>query len=76
MLLRALGTEQTVDLDVKTLVLEQGDQMLLCSDGLSNKVSHEQLKHILHADGEIEKKRASSSSNSPMTVVERIILRL
>ncbi|MFB9762254.1 Stp1/IreP family PP2C-type Ser/Thr phosphatase [Ectobacillus funiculus] len=55
-LLRALGTEQTVDLDVKTLVLEQGDQMLLCSDGLSNKVSHEQLKHILHADGEIEKK--------------------
>lgn len=55
-LLRALGTEQTVDLDVKTLVLEQGDQMLLCSDGLSNKVSQEQLKHILHADGEIEKK--------------------
>lgn len=55
-LLRALGTEQTVNLDVKTLVLEQGDHMLLCSDGLSNKVSHEQLKHILQADGEIEKK--------------------
>ena len=32
-LLRALGTEEKVGLDVKTVVLEEDDQLLLCSDG-------------------------------------------
>ena len=45
MLLRALGTEEKVGLDVKTLVIEEDDQ-LLCSDGLSNKVSIDDMRQI------------------------------
>ena len=37
-LTRALGTEVFVDMDIKTIVFEEGDFLLLCSDGLSNKV--------------------------------------
>jgi protein phosphatase len=43
-LLRALGTEQTVELDVSTIEFEQEDVLLLCSDGLSNKVSDEEMQ--------------------------------
>lgn len=49
-LLRALGTEETVILDVKTLVLEEGDQLLLCSDGLSNKVAMSNMQEILQSN--------------------------
>lgn len=49
-LLRALGTEQTVDLDVRTIELEENDVLLLCSDGLSNKISDETLeRELLHS---------------------------
>lgn len=46
-LLRALGTEQTVELDVSTIEFEQEDVLLLCSDGLSNKVTDEELQNEL-----------------------------
>lgn len=46
-LLRALGTEEKVDLDVKTVEVESTDLLLLCSDGLSNKISEEKLQDIL-----------------------------
>ncbi|WP_416826898.1 Stp1/IreP family PP2C-type Ser/Thr phosphatase [Ectobacillus polymachus] len=55
-LLRALGTEKTANLDSKTLILEQGDQLLLCSDGLSNKVSEEEMKQILVSDLDLQGK--------------------
>jgi serine/threonine protein phosphatase PrpC len=55
-LLRALGTEQHVALDVKTLVVEQGDKLLLCSDGLSNKVSTEEMISVLQLDTDLEQK--------------------
>ncbi|MEH7453601.1 MULTISPECIES: Stp1/IreP family PP2C-type Ser/Thr phosphatase [Bacillaceae] len=38
---RALGTEETVDVDIKTLTWEEDDLIILCSDGLSNKISNE-----------------------------------
>lgn len=45
--LRALGTEETVNVDVKTIIFEEDDKLLLCSDGLSNKVSETEMKDIL-----------------------------
>lgn len=54
--LRALGTEANVQMDLKTLILEEGDMLLICSDGLSNKVSEVELKSILESDDSIENK--------------------
>ncbi|MFS0823658.1 Stp1/IreP family PP2C-type Ser/Thr phosphatase [Bacillus sp. 1P02SD] len=54
--LRALGTEANVQMDLKTLILEEGDMLLICSDGLSNKVSEVELKSILESDDSIEKR--------------------
>ena len=41
------GTEPMIDLDIKTITFEEGDRLLLCSDGLSNKVTQEELASIL-----------------------------
>jgi PPM family protein phosphatase len=46
-LLRALGTEEKVEMDTRTIIFEEDDILLLCSDGLSNKVSQEEMKEIL-----------------------------
>ena len=58
-LLRALGTEMTVDADIKTIIFEEGDLLLLCSDGLSNKVSQEEMSGILAGDQELNDKAAA-----------------
>lgn len=54
--LRALGTETHVQMDLKTLILDEGDMLLICSDGLSNKVPEAELKSILESDESIENK--------------------
>ncbi|WP_453997683.1 Stp1/IreP family PP2C-type Ser/Thr phosphatase [Bacillus nitroreducens] len=54
--LRALGTETNVQIDLKTLILDEGDMLLICSDGLSNKVGDDELKSILESDETIEKR--------------------
>ena len=41
-ILRALGTE-SVNIDIKTIIFEEEDILFLCSDGLSNKVTKEEL---------------------------------
>lgn len=46
-LLRALGTEEAVQMDTKTIGIDPGDHLLLCSDGLSNKISEDELLEIL-----------------------------
>ncbi|PEL10720.1 Stp1/IreP family PP2C-type Ser/Thr phosphatase [Bacillus sp. AFS017336] len=51
---RALGTEETVDVDIKTLTWEEDDLILLCSDGLSNKITNEQLNEKLNENLPIE----------------------
>lgn len=55
-LLRALGTEKQANLDSKTLILEHGDQLLLCSDGLSNKVSKQEIQQILLSNQDLQGK--------------------
>ncbi|HEX7066455.1 MAG TPA: Stp1/IreP family PP2C-type Ser/Thr phosphatase [Bacillales bacterium] len=55
-LLQALGTEETVESEVKTIAWEAGDVVLLCSDGLTNNVSHEQLEDVLGSERKIQEK--------------------
>jgi len=56
--LRALGTEETVNMDVKTIIFEEEDQLLLCSDGLSNKVSETEMSDILKSNLSLNEKAA------------------
>lgn len=42
-LLKALGTEPNTAMDIHTITWEEDDKLLLCSDGLSNKMSDEEL---------------------------------
>lgn len=54
--LRALGTEETVNMDVKTIIFEEDDQLLLCSDGLSNKVTEAEICNILKGQQSLDEK--------------------
>jgi protein phosphatase len=55
-ILRAIGTEVDIKIDVKTIMLESGDYLLLCSDGLSNKVTEKEMMAILTNDSSLEEK--------------------
>ncbi|CAM3415054.1 Stp1/IreP family PP2C-type Ser/Thr phosphatase [Cytobacillus oceanisediminis] len=55
-LLRALGTESSVEMDIKTITFEESDLLLLCSDGLSNKVTVSEMDEILKSARNLEEK--------------------
>jgi PPM family protein phosphatase len=61
-ILRALGTEEDVKIDLKTIMFEEGDFLLLCSDGLSNKVPEKDMIQILQSNDSLEH-RASALIN-------------
>ncbi len=46
MILQAIGNAQAVQVAVSAIDLEQGDYLLLCSDGLSNKLSDQEIYQI------------------------------
>lgn len=46
-LLRSLGIPGQVDVDIISLMIEEKDKILLCSDGLSNMISDETILEIL-----------------------------
>jgi PPM family protein phosphatase len=51
---RAIGVARDVDVDSMTLDLEPGDQILLCSDGLTGVVSDEDIRDALKRDEDDE----------------------
>ena len=51
-ILQALGQEKAVYPDLATYTFEDGDYLLLCSDGLSSYVKHETIETILTEDGD------------------------
>ncbi|WP_100330865.1 Stp1/IreP family PP2C-type Ser/Thr phosphatase [Bacillus xiapuensis] len=55
-LTRALGTDVHVTADYYTITFEQGNYLLLCSDGLSNKLARQDMQDILQTDLSIEEK--------------------
>lgn len=55
-LMRALGTEETIEVDTKTIILEESDMLLLCSDGLSNKILEEEMDTILKEEVTLNEK--------------------
>ncbi|XEC96980.1 Stp1/IreP family PP2C-type Ser/Thr phosphatase [Paenibacillus tarimensis] len=52
-LTRALGTDPLVEVDIRVLPWTKGDILLLCSDGLSNMVTDEQMLETLQS-GELD----------------------
>jgi serine/threonine protein phosphatase PrpC len=55
-ILRALGTDINVQVDIKTLPNEDLQYLLLCSDGLSNKINSEEIESRLLSDKTLEEK--------------------
>ncbi|MDF2960138.1 MAG: serine/threonine protein phosphatase [Paenibacillus sp.] len=55
-LIRSLGTEASIEVDIRDLTWNPGDILLLCSDGLSSLVSRDQLLAVVNGDGLLESK--------------------
>ncbi len=50
---RALGARENINIDFFDLKLEEDSQILMCSDGLSNMLTDEQMQEILASDKDI-----------------------
>ncbi|BAP85572.1 serine/threonine specific protein phosphatase [Paucilactobacillus hokkaidonensis JCM 18461] len=53
---RTLGISPDADIDINLYQLESSDQLLLCTDGLSNMVSNQQLDDVLKSDQTLAEK--------------------
>lgn len=53
-LVRAVGTDERVNPDIGTVGWSEGDCLLLCSDGLTNKVSDEELTKLFQRFEQLE----------------------
>ncbi|RFA37665.1 protein phosphatase [Virgibacillus dokdonensis] len=51
--LKALGTEENVTCDVRTLSLEQNDLLLLCTDGLTDKLTDDEIYSMIYSGEEL-----------------------
>lgn len=50
---RALGAEENVDVDLKTIEIEAGTSFLLCSDGITRHIPDHELRSVLLADSDL-----------------------
>jgi serine/threonine protein phosphatase PrpC len=51
---RALGAEQGVEVDMKTIEVEDGTEFLLCTDGITRHVSDNEIRQLLVVNGNLE----------------------
>ena len=49
---RALGAEPSVEIDLKTIMVEPGTSFLLCSDGITRHISDDEMFAVLRTDGQ------------------------
>lgn len=51
---RALGAEQSVEVDMKIVEVEEGTQFLLCSDGITRHIPDNEIREILSSYRDLE----------------------
>src|SRR5688572_7531376 len=51
---RALGAEDSVEVDMKTLEVEEGTEFLLCTDGITRHISDNELRQLLILNDNLE----------------------
>jgi len=78
-LTRALGVEEKLDIDVLSLNIHVGDRILLCSDGLTNELSNEEIARIASSPNSLDDavvelvdgaKRAGGNDNISVVLLE------
>ncbi|MDD9147107.1 MULTISPECIES: Stp1/IreP family PP2C-type Ser/Thr phosphatase [unclassified Sporolactobacillus] len=79
-LMRALGTEPAIELDTSTLTWPDGALLMICSDGLTNKLSDETIGRIMGNGRSLQEKtetmiseanNAGGEDNISMIIVSR-----
>ena len=51
---RALGAEQAVEVDMKTIEVEDGTEFLLCTDGITRHISDNELRQLMVVSNSLE----------------------
>ena len=51
---RALGAEQGVEVDMKTIEVEDGTEFLLCTDGITRHISDNELRQLLVLNADLD----------------------
>lgn len=52
---RALGAEEGVEVDMKTLEVEEGTEFLLCTDGITRHISDNEMRQLLIINDDLDK---------------------
>jgi protein phosphatase len=77
---RALGARDYVEADFFTRELQEGDMVLLCSDGLTNMVDDEKIHQILNEGGRlkdrVEKLVETANQNGGKDNISVIVMEL
>src|SRR5215813_8753443 len=73
---RALGAEQAVDVDMKTIEVEEGTEFLLCTDGITRHISDNELRQLMVVSdsldelcGELKRRCFDRGAEDNLTVV-------
>jgi len=51
---RALGAEEAVEVDLKTIEVQDGTSFLLCSDGITRHISDDEIRELLSRGGPLD----------------------